>query len=139
MSEGIWRHDPFRKEIVTLIGETFVDLCREWGVEHALDANQVAALLTIPPDFNLGQAAFPCFSFAKALRKGPPVIAQELATRIAQKNRTTVSKVDAVQGYLNFHQASAAVGSALFDRISSSAFFINEKIPSTNKEKVVIE
>jgi len=139
MSEGIWSHDPFRKEIVTLIGETFVDLCREWGVRHALDANQVATLLSIPPDVNLGQAAFPCFSFAKALRKGPPVIAQELATRIAQKNRTTVSKVDAVQGYLNFHQASAAVGSALFDRISSSSFFTNEKIPTANKEKVVVE
>lgn len=139
MSEGLWSHDPFRKEIVTLIRSGFEELAREWNVEHSLEPNAIAALLSIPPDFQFGQAAFPCFSFAKALRKAPPLIAQELAARILLKQRTYIEKIDAVQGYLNFHQAPAQVGKALFDRLASSSFFNGEKIPAAQKEKVVIE
>ncbi|MEY4064442.1 MAG: arginine--tRNA ligase [Pseudomonadota bacterium] len=139
MSEGLWSHDPFRKEIVTLIRSGFEELAREWNVEHALETNAIAALLSIPPDFQFGQAAFPCFSFAKALRKAPPLIAQELAARILLKERNFIEKIDSVQGYLNFHQAPAQVGKALFDRISSSSFFNGEKIPAAQREKVVIE
>jgi arginyl-tRNA synthetase len=139
MSEGLWSHDPFRKEIVTLIRSGFEELAREWNVEHTLEPHAIAALLSIPPDFQFGQAAFPCFSFAKALRKAPPLIAQELAARILLKQRTYIEKIDAVQGYLNFHQAPEHVGKALFDRLASSSFFNGEKIPAAHKEKVVIE
>jgi len=139
MSEGTWSHDPFRKEIVTLVCESFAELCREWGVEHSLEANQVAGLMTLPPEFSLGQAAFPCFSFAKVLRKAPPMIAQELANRILQKSRSTITNVDAVQGYLNFHQNPAAVGEKLFERIARDSFFTGEKLPPSVKEKIVVE
>ncbi|MBC8072603.1 MAG: arginine--tRNA ligase, partial [Deltaproteobacteria bacterium] len=43
----------------------------------------VAEALTTPPDPKLGDFAFPCFKLAKALRKAPPQIAAELASRIA--------------------------------------------------------
>lgn len=139
MSEGIWSHDPFRKEVVTAICESFVELSRDWGIEQPLEANQVGLLLSIPPDFHLGQAAFPCFSFAKALRKAPPMIAQELATRILKRNLSTIAKVDAVQGYLNFHQSPSEVGRALFERVQVSTYFTQEKLPSSLTEKVVVE
>jgi arginyl-tRNA synthetase len=139
MSEGLWSHDPFRKEIVTLVVDAFEELGREWGSEQTLQAQQVAQLLTIPPDFNFGQAAFPCFSFAKTLRKAPPLIATELATRIMKRTRCAIEKVDAVQGYLNFHQAAPAIAASLFSRVNSASYFTHEKIAASAKEKVVVE
>lgn len=139
MSEGTWSFDPFRKEIVTLIHVAFNQLCAAANIEHSIEADQVAALLTVPPEFHLGQAAFPCFSFAKALRKAPPMIAQDLAARILQMERSTIAKIDSVAGYLNFHQNPATVGAALTDRITTSAFFSAEKIPQAARGKIVIE
>lgn len=39
--------------------------------------------IEMPPDPTLGDFAFPCFRLSKALRKAPPQIAAELATRVA--------------------------------------------------------
>ncbi|MEY2987478.1 MAG: arginine--tRNA ligase [Pseudomonadota bacterium] len=139
MSAGNWKYDPFRNEIVTLICEAFLELCNELKVEQELDRQQVAALLATPPDLNLGQAAFPCFSFAKVLRKAPPAIAQELVIRILNKTRKAISNAQAVQGYLNFFQNNEAVASSVFERLANSSFFSREKIPQEQIEKVVVE
>jgi arginyl-tRNA synthetase len=139
MAEGIWNFDPFRREIITLISEAFAELVAGAENIQALSGDQIAALLTVPPEFSLGQCAFPCFSFAKALRKAPPLIAQDLAVRIMTKNRTMIEKVDAVAGYLNFHQDAAGVGAALFGRMTSSSFFTGEKIAAPLREKIVVE
>lgn len=48
-----------------------------------LSEADVAASLAAPPDPALGDLAFPCFKLAKALRKGPPQIAAELAAALA--------------------------------------------------------
>lgn len=51
------------------------------GIELAAD--EAAGLLAPPPKPELGDLAFPCFRLAKALRKAPPQIAQELAAALA--------------------------------------------------------
>ena len=38
-----------------------------------------------PPKPELGQIAYPCFPLAKALRQGPPMIAQKIAENIGPK------------------------------------------------------
>jgi arginyl-tRNA synthetase len=62
-----------------------------------IDANEIDSILEIPPDKNLGDFAFPCFSLSKKLKKSPQIIAQEL-TSIKIKNIT----VNANGPYLNF-------------------------------------
>lgn len=47
-----------------------------------LSEEDVAGSLAAPPDPALGDFAFPCFKLAKALRKGPPQIAAELAAAL---------------------------------------------------------
>lgn len=47
-----------------------------------LSEGEVAGLLGPPPDASLGDFTFPCFKLAKALRKGPPQIAGELAAAL---------------------------------------------------------
>ena len=50
-----------------------------------LTEDEVAASLSSPPDPTLGDFAFPCFRLAKALRKGPPQIAAEIAAALGDE------------------------------------------------------
>ena len=45
-------------------------------------AEQTESFLMTPPDPKLGDWSLPCFRFAKALRKSPVAIADELAKSI---------------------------------------------------------
>ncbi len=65
-----------------------------------LDRETVSAAMETPPDEKLGDLAFPCFPLAKVMRKAPPLIAQELASKLSADD--LIDKVDAVGGYLNF-------------------------------------
>ncbi|MBR2942004.1 MAG: arginine--tRNA ligase, partial [Clostridia bacterium] len=49
----------------------------------ALTAQDVAAMLEIPPEKKMGDYALPCFRLAKTLRKAPPMIAAALAEKCA--------------------------------------------------------
>ncbi len=65
-----------------------------------LDHKVVSDAVETPPDEKLGDLAFPCFPLAKVMRKAPPLIAQELASKLSADE--LIDKVDAVGGYLNF-------------------------------------
>ncbi len=52
------------------------------------------------PDHEMADLALPCFQFAKQLRKAPPMIAQELSSRISTDEH--IGKVWADKGYINF-------------------------------------
>ncbi len=47
-----------------------------------MEPDDIAELLTVPPDTALGDLAFPCFKLAKTLRKAPQQIAAELASAV---------------------------------------------------------
>ncbi|MBR1585043.1 MAG: arginine--tRNA ligase [Clostridia bacterium] len=59
----------------------------------------LAALMEVPPDPAMGDYAFPCFKLSKALRMGPPQIAQKLAAAV---EKPEIARVECVGGYLNF-------------------------------------
>lgn len=67
---------------------------------EGIGEEEIASLLTVPPERDLGDYALPCFRFAKALRKPPVKIAEELAAEIA--GAPFLKDVRAVNGYLNF-------------------------------------
>ncbi len=67
---------------------------------EGVNAEEIEASIAVPPDTTLGDYALPCFKFAKALRKSPVVIAQELASAIVTDS--VIANVTAVNGYLNF-------------------------------------
>ena len=59
----------------------------------------LASLLEVPPEPSMGDYAFPCFRLSKALRMGPPMIAQKMAAAL---ERPQIARVECVGGYLNF-------------------------------------
>ena len=70
-----------------------------------LTAEQAERLMAVPPNPDMGDAAFPCFTLAKAFRKAPPAIAAELCEKVGEavSNSKLFQKVAAVGGYLNFY------------------------------------
>lgn len=63
-------------------------------------SEEIAGFISAPPTQDMGDYALPCFRFAKALRKSPAVIAEELAAKFATDD--VITEVSAVNGYLNF-------------------------------------
>lgn len=65
-----------------------------------LEKEIIEGVVETPPNSELGDLAFPCFTLAKTMRKAPPVIANELKDRFDDVQG--ISKTAAVGGYLNF-------------------------------------
>ena len=66
-----------------------------------LESEQVYKLIEIPPQVEMGDYAFPCFTLAKTLRKAPPMIAADIAgdERLASMGALSAKNVGP---YVNF-------------------------------------
>ncbi|MBQ9115078.1 MAG: arginine--tRNA ligase [Clostridia bacterium] len=90
---------------------------------EGVDSNEAASYVVIPQDTTLGDYALPCFRFAKALRKSPVVIAQDLASELSAKAHP-FKKIEAVNGYLNFTlDRNAEAGKILSEVILKGASY----------------
>jgi arginyl-tRNA synthetase len=65
-----------------LIAEVAQALAAALPPEAGLSESEIAELLAPPPKADMGDFAFPCFKLAKALRKGPPMIAKDVCEAI---------------------------------------------------------
>ncbi len=85
-------------EIKAAIAQTILEAAKKAFPDCTLDVD-FEALLEVPPDSKMGDFAFPCFRLSKALRMGPPVIAQKLCAAV---DKPELCRSEAVNGYLNF-------------------------------------
>ena len=63
---------------------------------------EVCEMLEYPPDSTMGDVALPCFKLSRALRMGPPVIAEKLS----HADFGDICTVECAGGYLNFKVSS---------------------------------
>ena len=56
-------------------------------------------MIEVPQDSKMGDYAFPCFKLAKVMRKAPPLIAKNIAEKIADNE--IFEKVEQVNAYVN--------------------------------------
>ena len=80
------------------------------AVVSALETDQITVeqaqrLMAVPPNPELGDVAFPCFTLAKQFRKAPPAIAAELQKKVSESPASgeVFLRTEAVGGYLNFY------------------------------------
>jgi arginyl-tRNA synthetase len=81
----------------------------------------IESLVELPKDLKLGDLAFPCFQFAKELKKGPPVIAAEIA-KLCTDLPGEFSKVNAVGPYLNFFINKAELAADIIPKVLDGSF-----------------
>ncbi|MEZ4427929.1 MAG: arginine--tRNA ligase [Nannocystaceae bacterium] len=99
----------------------------------ALSVDEVARWLETPPELSLGDLAFPCFRLAKALRKGPPVIARELAQAIAREG--LVAEAVAAGPYVNLRLDPGRSAAALLPALARREF----PTPPARDTRVMVE
>ncbi|KGG79533.1 arginyl-tRNA synthetase [Caloranaerobacter azorensis H53214] len=80
----------FKKEIARIVSEKV----------ESLNQEDVEALIEIPPNYDMGDYAMPCFKLAKTFRKAPNLIAQEIAESLDGKEY--FEKIENVGPYVNF-------------------------------------
>jgi len=105
-----------------IVGEALARYASEAGMA-GIDA--IALVVETPPKPEMGDIAFPMFPFAKALRKGPPVIASEVARRVAGiAGASDAGTADAAGPYVNVRLRPAAVIGDILSEIGTqgSAF-----------------
>ncbi len=82
-----------------------------------LSYEDILQLIEIPPKSDMGDFAFPCFRLAKAYRKAPPMIAQDLVAAIGKPD--FLSDIKAVGGFLNFYVNKEQFAQQIVDRFLS--------------------
>lgn len=67
-----------------------------------LEPEEIISKLESPKNSEHGHLAFPTFVLAKALKKPPPVIAQDLADQLQKIKHESLDSINPVSGFLNF-------------------------------------
>jgi arginyl-tRNA synthetase len=131
-------HDAFLAEVLAALDQALAEMLSQAKITNA-SADEFAPTPTPPPQFDLGQAAIPCHPLAKMLRSAPPKIAQHLADAINGRKHRYIAKVDAVNGYLNFHCQFVAYAEQLLPEIRSGRYFTRKLLLPSQIEKIVVE
>ena len=96
--------DDFRSEIQEKVSAALKDMGSE-GAEFVIEASTMEGV----------DMAVPCFPLAKAMRKAPQMISDDLASRIQPSGM--ISKVSSVNGFLNFNIDPSALIRSTLDEI----------------------
>ncbi len=75
-------------------------ICEKIAAASGMTEAEIETLMETPPDKALGDFAFPCFKLAKLMRKAPPLIAQDIASKLEKPD--FISEVKVVGAYINF-------------------------------------
>ncbi|MCR4661130.1 MAG: arginine--tRNA ligase [Clostridia bacterium] len=80
-----------------------------------LSEEEILTLLQETPNKDCGDVSLPCFKLAKVMRKSPVVIAEEIKNSF--KTDETITKCEAVNGYLNFYFNTGKITETLINKI----------------------
>ena len=100
-----------------------------------LNIEKIESLLEIPPDLEMGDFAFPCFTLSKKLKKSPINIAEEILQKV--KPTKTIIKIEAKGPYLNFFINKTDFNSKIIESVLKQLdrYGTGKK----KKEKIMIE
>ncbi|WP_373999703.1 arginine--tRNA ligase [Bdellovibrio bacteriovorus] len=120
------KHDSIRLLATKKISEAI----QKMG--QSLSEEEIYKALVEPPQSDMGDLAFGCFTLAKALKKGPPQIAGEIAQNFSAD--PFIEKVQAAGPYLNITFSPVCHGTQVLETILDGSFFrkpLVEKSPKT--------
>lgn len=121
-------YDPIRKSLAQELQPHIKAMGGELSLQEIFDQ------LVEPPNSEMGDLAFGAFPLAKVLKKGPPVIAKELAQKMSPNS--LIAKIEAAGPYLNFHLQPKGFGTELLNPILNGSFFKTELTTQTPKTMI---
>ena len=86
-------------------------------LKDVTDIENIAELIEIPTNKQMGDYSLPCFKLAKEMKKAPQMIANEIKEKIEVPD--VVEKIEVVNGYLNFYIAPKAYAKTVFEEIEN--------------------
>ena len=119
-------HDPVKRSLAELLQVALRDL----GLDESLAG--IYGAFTATPNMEMGQVAFPCFTYAKALRQAPPKIAEEIARRLPANE--WIAEARPTGPYLNFFLRLDPLGQATAAEMLNGDYFrrtLTEAAPRT--------
>jgi arginyl-tRNA synthetase len=132
-------YDVVKKEISQLVLDELKLLAQELSVTLTTTQEEIVALLTVTPDFQLGQWALPCFPFAKLFKQAPQKCAERFAANISAKKNQFISEAKSAQAYLNFTLNFEALFSHYAKMLKEQNSFQTQFFTTSEKEKIVME
>jgi arginyl-tRNA synthetase len=127
-------HDPIRVFIAQKIHAAMADYARSLGGEVSLSVQDIFDQLVEPPNSAMGDLAFGCFPFAKALKKAPPQIAAALKEKIPVG--VELQNVQAAGPYLNLTLNPQFFAEQVLQPILSGETFRRELSTATLKTMI---
>lgn len=106
----------FKKEVVNSLHQAI----------EGLEKEEIESLVEIPPNYDMGDYAFPCFKLAKIYRKAPNLIAEEVVEKIEKGE--IFERVENVGPYINFFINKTKMTEVVLKAIAEE----KEKFGSTN-------
>lgn len=74
--------------------------------------------IEVPANSEMGDYSLPCFKLAKEMKKAPQIIASEIKEKLSIEEEL-VSKVEVVNGYLNFYLNPLAITKTVLEEIEN--------------------
>ena len=105
-----------------------VEIAKALAATGAFAEDAALKLISVPPDTTHGNFTIPCFSLAKTLRKAPKLIAEDLAAKVQLP--AGLSKVEAVNGYLNFFIDRNFLAKTTLDEIAAKGLEYGHVAPN---------
>lgn len=84
------------KTILSEVLQPYIEECSK---------EEIATMLLIPPNTEMGDYSFPCFNLAKTRKQSPKMIAEEIREEMLEdaQGKEMFEKIEVVKGYLNFY------------------------------------
>lgn len=113
-------YDKLLKEKFRIFGEPMdykAYIAERLNIEGMTKA-EIADMIALPPNTEMGDYALPCFRLAKVMRKAPQMIAEGLKSSYPIDD--VIGEVSAVNGYLNFKVNRQGLASSVLAEIEAN-------------------
>ncbi|MCX7031555.1 MAG: arginine--tRNA ligase, partial [Spirochaetes bacterium] len=134
----------YRERWRELVRGVLSSMQREAGLPADIPADALPP--ETPPNLQMGDIAFPLFGFAKTLRTAPPLIAREVARRLAAAAGPGLGTISAAGPYVNVQLDRPSVTAEVLDAVAregdgwgrtdglaGTRYFVEFSCPNTNK------
>lgn len=135
----LFNYDPAKCSLATALFDALKKIAA--GTLPAdIDILVCLKALERPPEKALGDYALPCFRFAKALKKVPNTMAEELKRELDAGNNPWIASVVLKGAFLNIFTNQKQVAKSLIPLlVGGEGFKVLSANPINNKTKVMIE